>query len=160
MTKFGTPPAKISRAATFQKKQSDTPVGALLSIVTSLEPSILEKNKGNLPLDPMPVAPAVAPQQEKVASTVAVNGRPRAARGCSGLPFDCGVFTCIFADLLSRGYPLEFSQKHIDYSREKIAFAIMKREPIFYRLYCKCTWNHFIVLILDYLYRWWHYQET
>ncbi|KAI2509478.1 Ulp1 protease family [Fragilaria crotonensis] len=39
--------------------------------------------------------------------------------------FDCGVFTCMFADFLSNDCPLVFSQKHITQCRERIALSIM-----------------------------------
>ena len=58
-----------------------------LQLSQVLEPSILEKNKRNLLLDPMPVAPAVVPLQGKyVASIVAANGRPGAAKGLFWTP--------------------------------------------------------------------------
>ena len=40
--------------------------------------------------------------------------------------FDCGVFTCMFADFLSCDRPLSFSQNHITQCRERIALSIMK----------------------------------
>ena len=40
--------------------------------------------------------------------------------------FDCGVFTCMFADFLSAGYPLSFSQDHITRCRERIALSILQ----------------------------------
>ena len=40
--------------------------------------------------------------------------------------FDCGVFTCMFADFVSKDCPLVFSQDHIDQCRERIALSIMK----------------------------------
>ena len=40
--------------------------------------------------------------------------------------FDCGVFTCMFADFLSMDRPLAFSQEHITQCRERIALSIMK----------------------------------
>ena len=39
--------------------------------------------------------------------------------------FDCGVFTCMFADFLSNDCPLIFNQKHITQCRERIALSIM-----------------------------------
>jgi len=39
--------------------------------------------------------------------------------------FDCGVFTCMFADFLSNDCPLLFSQEHITQCRERIALSIM-----------------------------------
>ena len=44
--------------------------------------------------------------------------------------FDCGVFTCMFADFLSLGYPLLFTQEHITYCRERIALSIMQRGAV------------------------------
>lgn len=38
---------------------------------------------------------------------------------------DCGVFTCMFAELVSRDCPLAFSQEHIPQCRERIALAIL-----------------------------------
>jgi len=40
--------------------------------------------------------------------------------------FDCGVFTCMFADFLSMDKPLTFSQEHVAQCRKKIALSIMK----------------------------------
>jgi Ulp1 family protease len=40
--------------------------------------------------------------------------------------YDCGVFTCMFADFLSMGRPLAFSQQHITQCRERIALSIMR----------------------------------
>jgi len=40
--------------------------------------------------------------------------------------FDCGVFTCMFADFLSINKPLSFSQEHISHCRKRIALSIMK----------------------------------
>ena len=40
--------------------------------------------------------------------------------------FDCGVFTCMFADFLSSNRPLTFNQQHITQCRERIALSIMK----------------------------------
>mmetsp|Transcript_24512 Transcript_24512/g.57602 ORF Transcript_24512/g.57602 Transcript_24512/m.57602 type:complete len:599 (+) Transcript_24512:101-1897(+) len=43
---------------------------------------------------------------------------------------DCGVFTCMFADFLSKDTDLVFSQDHIDQCRERIALSIMKGKAI------------------------------
>ncbi|KAL7554597.1 hypothetical protein ACHAWF_018229 [Thalassiosira exigua] len=40
--------------------------------------------------------------------------------------FDCGVFTCMFCDFISKDCPLVFTQDHIDQCRERIALSIMK----------------------------------
>lgn len=40
--------------------------------------------------------------------------------------YDCGVFTCMFADFILADCPLNFSQEEIDHCREKIALSIMK----------------------------------
>ena len=39
--------------------------------------------------------------------------------------FDCGVFTCMFADFISMDKSLVFSQEHITQCRKKIALSIM-----------------------------------
>lgn len=44
--------------------------------------------------------------------------------------FDCGVFTCMFADFLSKDCPLIFSQEHITQCRERIALSIMSGKAI------------------------------
>ena len=40
--------------------------------------------------------------------------------------FDCGVFTCMFADFISRDLPLTFDQGHLIHCRDRIALSIMK----------------------------------
>jgi Ulp1 family protease len=44
--------------------------------------------------------------------------------------WDCGVFTCMFADFLGLGYPLSFKQEHITQCRERIALSILKGSAI------------------------------
>eukprot|EP00934_Nitzschia_sp_Nitz4_P005502 Nitzschia sp. Nitz4//scaffold3_size479765//115325//117029//NITZ4_000049-RA/size479765-augustus-gene-0.28-mRNA-1//-1//CDS//3329550605//5492//frame0 len=44
--------------------------------------------------------------------------------------FDCGVFTCMFIDFLSKDCPLVFSQEHITQCRERIALSILNGEAI------------------------------
>ena len=44
--------------------------------------------------------------------------------------FDCGVFTCMFADFVSNDYPLVFSQKHVTQGRDRIALSIMKGKAL------------------------------
>jgi len=44
---------------------------------------------------------------------------------CQQNGYDCGVFTCMFADFLALDFPLTFSQKHIHLCRERIALSIM-----------------------------------
>ena len=39
--------------------------------------------------------------------------------------FDCGVFTCMFADFISMGYDLAFNQAHIDYCRNRILRSVL-----------------------------------
>ena len=46
------------------------------------------------------------------------------------LGFDCGVFTCMFADFLSKDCPLVFDQSHITLCRERIAVSIMNGQAI------------------------------
>jgi len=43
---------------------------------------------------------------------------------------DCGVFTCMFADFLSKDTALVFNQEHINQCRERIALSIMKGAAI------------------------------
>ena len=40
--------------------------------------------------------------------------------------FDCGVFTCMFADYLSRDAPLTFGQSTVTECRQRIALSIVK----------------------------------
>jgi hypothetical protein len=42
------------------------------------------------------------------------------------LGFDCGVFTCMFGDFISKDCPLLFNQDHIDKCRDRIALSIMR----------------------------------
>ncbi|CAB9517227.1 Sentrin-specific protease 2 [Seminavis robusta] len=47
-----------------------------------------------------------------------------------GNGFDCGVFTCMFADFLSKNCPLLFSQKHVDQCRKRVALSILLGKAI------------------------------
>lgn len=40
--------------------------------------------------------------------------------------YDCGVFTCIFADFISKDCPLVLGQDHITQCRERIALSILQ----------------------------------
>jgi sentrin-specific protease 1 len=44
--------------------------------------------------------------------------------------FDCGVFTCMYADFLSQNCPLIFDQSHMPQCREHIALSIMAGNEI------------------------------
>ena len=44
--------------------------------------------------------------------------------------FDCGVFTCMVADFVSKDTPLVFSQEHINQCRERIALSILNGQAI------------------------------
>ncbi|KAL9184884.1 hypothetical protein ACHAXT_002661 [Thalassiosira profunda] len=45
--------------------------------------------------------------------------------------FDCGVFTCLFADFISKDCPLVFSQEDVDdHCRERIALSILSSRAI------------------------------
>jgi sentrin-specific protease 1 len=44
--------------------------------------------------------------------------------------YDCGVFTCMFADFLAKDCPLVFNQSHITQCREHIAVSIMNGQAI------------------------------
>ena len=44
--------------------------------------------------------------------------------------YDCGVFTCMFADFLSKDCPLVFSQEDINQCRERIVLSIMNGRAI------------------------------
>lgn len=44
--------------------------------------------------------------------------------------YDCGVFTCMFADFISKDCPLLFEQEHISQCRERIALAILRGQAI------------------------------
>ena len=43
---------------------------------------------------------------------------------------DCGVFTCMFADFVTKNCPLEFGQEHIDQCRDRIALSILQGKAI------------------------------
>jgi len=53
------------------------------------------------------------------------NDTPRQRNG-----YDCGVFTCMFADFLSKDCPLLFDQSHVTLCRERIALSIIKGQAI------------------------------
>ena len=42
--------------------------------------------------------------------------------------WDCGVFTCMFADFLSCNIPLYFSQEKVNLFRKHIAISILNGE--------------------------------
>jgi len=67
----------------------------------------LDKKKSKLDMSDWTLVPSQAstPQQEN--------------------SFDCGVFSCMFADFLSRDVPLTFTQEHVTQCRERIALSIM-----------------------------------
>ena len=44
--------------------------------------------------------------------------------------YDCGVFTCMFADFISKDCPLVFTQDHVNQCRERIALSILKGKAI------------------------------
>jgi hypothetical protein len=44
--------------------------------------------------------------------------------------FDCGVFTCMFADFISKDCPLVFGQNHVTQCRERIALSILNGQAI------------------------------
>jgi len=44
--------------------------------------------------------------------------------------YDCGVFTCMYSDFLSKDCPLKFSQHHITQCRQRIALSIMNGSAI------------------------------
>jgi hypothetical protein len=46
------------------------------------------------------------------------------------LGFDCGVFTCMFADFISKDCPLVFGQSHVTQCRERIALSILNGQAI------------------------------
>lgn len=48
----------------------------------------------------------------------------------SVIGYDCGVFTCMFADFLSKDCPLMFTQHHVDQCRQRIALSIMSGQAI------------------------------
>lgn len=57
-----------------------------------------------------------------------VSTRPETPRQRNG--YDCGVFTCMFADFVSKDCPLVFTQDHIHQCRHRIALSIMKGKAI------------------------------
>lgn len=61
------------------------------------------------------------PDADKWTVVGAETGVPRQTNG-----YDCGVFTCMFADFLSIDRPLSFNQGHIDQCRHRIVLSILK----------------------------------
>jgi sentrin-specific protease 1 len=60
------------------------------------------------------------PDADKWRTTGAVRGVPRQQNG-----YDCGIFTCMFANLLSVDRPLSFDQFVIDGTRQKLVLTFM-----------------------------------
>jgi len=52
-----------------------------------------------------------------------VHNQPDTPEQANG--YDCGVFTCMFADFISRNQPLTFTQDHVTECRERIALSIL-----------------------------------
>jgi len=46
------------------------------------------------------------------------------------LGYDCGVFTCFFADFISRDYPLCFNQMHIPRFRNYLGLQIIENHSV------------------------------
>lgn len=44
---------------------------------------------------------------------------------------DCGVFTCKFAEFLSRDAPLTFKQASMNYYRSRMVYEIIKQDLMF-----------------------------
>jgi sentrin-specific protease 1 len=65
------------------------------------------------------------PDADKWRIVGAVDGVPQQQKG-----FDCGVFACMFADLLSLDRPLSFNQHYVTQCRERIAFSILNGAAI------------------------------
>jgi hypothetical protein len=65
------------------------------------------------------------PDADKWRVVGAETGVPRQTNG-----YDCGVFTCMFADFLSLDRPLSFDQTHIDQCRHRIVLSILDGEVV------------------------------
>ncbi|KAK9659893.1 hypothetical protein K7432_018327 [Basidiobolus ranarum] len=44
--------------------------------------------------------------------------------------FDCGVFTCMFAEYISRNEPFDFNQKHMKYIRRRMIWEIIQKHLV------------------------------
>lgn len=55
-----------------------------------------------------------------------VEGVPQQQNGS-----DCGVFTCKFAEYLSRDARLTFLQENMDYYRDRMVYEIIKNDLLF-----------------------------
>jgi len=65
------------------------------------------------------------PDADKWSIVGAKTGVPRQTNG-----YDCGVFTCMFADFLSINRPLSFDQTHMDQCRHHILLSILDDEVV------------------------------
>lgn len=49
---------------------------------------------------------------------------------CQKNTFDCGVFTCMYAEYLTRGKEFNFEQRHMTYFRKKMLYEICESEML------------------------------
>lgn len=47
--------------------------------------------------------------------------------------YDCGVYCCLYAELISRARPLAFTQKHINYFRKRMILEICRGELFIFK---------------------------
>ena len=70
---------------------------------------------------------SLMPMRDEWTLDPCASSNPKQARGS----LDCGIFVCLFMDLDSLNFPLNFSQQDInEYTREKLALSVLKRKAL------------------------------
>ncbi|KAB7498521.1 Sentrin-specific protease 1 [Armadillidium nasatum] len=78
---------------------------------------------------------------ESDSENFSVNDIPQQMNGS-----DCGMFSCKFAEYLSRNAPITFTQEHMPYFRRRMVYEIVTQKLIEYFTFDPKCYDHHIFL--------------